>query len=521
MTTLISGVAARAVFIEEQQLTYIDADRPEKVHSAPYSSLPLLLAGAPDVEALEGVGYNEALARLLELWSRDRALRMLQIVQGQDEDTEDMIAACEFLNDLIQNEAVYQSVLNVVLAMPAPKGVYLDKLTLIPNAWRNAFELVSLIDELQESVESVREAWDTIDNSEFLSLEHRASFERTAIDKGVFKSLVFAHSGKGRVNDAILQAYIELADEQKSRSILKLWEHHIGVPREKSTIDKIKVEAESEQDAPDQNEALDNFSSVAPYERVKRELKGIRDQLSKRDLPTAKKYLEQLISFQVQDGSSRYAAMSLCASAQYAKSCGYHELALDWVVWATRIAPQDGWAHGQAGDAYLYLHRYNEALESYRKSVDFGEQHFGRCGQARVLRLTYKLEDALVAYRKIDEEFPHHSDAYRVFAGIGEVQRDMGKFEDALETYSQALRSFSDQPVIWCGRAATLKDLSRLDESLETYERAMERFPGEPHAFAGAADTQKLLGHFRQALQLYDDLRTRFSEEPIGFWRIR
>jgi hypothetical protein len=92
----------------------------------------------------------------------------------------------------------------------------------------------------------------------------------------------------------------------------------------------------------------------------------IVEQLEKGNDSRARRFSEQLVRWQLQNGAPVYAAKSLCSLAQEARRFGNTSLQLEWVQRATQIAPEDAWAHGQAGDAYFSMFRFNEATVSTR-----------------------------------------------------------------------------------------------------------------------------------------------------------
>ena len=85
MRALISGLASRAVFIEGDAVTYIDAERPEHPIPAQSSDVLTLLGNAPDIVRIDEATELDALQKLADLTARDRSLRMLQLLLDGDE----------------------------------------------------------------------------------------------------------------------------------------------------------------------------------------------------------------------------------------------------------------------------------------------------------------------------------------------------------------------------------------------------------------------------------------------------
>jgi tetratricopeptide (TPR) repeat protein len=251
------------------------------------------------------------------------------------------------------------------------------------------------------------------------------------------------------------------------------------------------------------------------YKNVRRQQEGIKAQLRRGDIDRAAMFAEQLITSQLQSGGPRYAAMSLCALAQEAKTLHQHNIQLEWLRRAVAIAPDDAWAHGQAGDAYLAVYRLNEAYQEYEMATQLGAGQFGLIGVARVLRANGRLDEALEICTRARDEFPDHAEAVRAWAIYSEILRDMWKFEDALSSYDESIKRFPQENVLWCGRAAVLTDMGRLDEALDAYARAIAEFPNDPVARGGKADVLKITGRLDEALADYEDAIRTFPEDPV------
>ncbi len=99
-------------------------------------------------------------------------------------------------------------------------------------------------------------------------------------------------------------------------------------------------------------------------------------------------------------------------------------------------------------------------------------------------------------------------------SGRAEILKDMGRLQEALDTYQDAVRKFPFEPRALNGRANILKKLGRLDESLQAYDQAIKTFPYDIIAWSGRADLLKELGNFREALEAYNLLIKRNPAKP-------
>ncbi len=125
------------------------------------------------------------------------------------------------------------------------------------------------------------------------------------------------------------------------------------------------------------------------------------------------------------------------------------------------------------------------------------------------------LEEALNLSEKIVQEHADDPEIPGSWALQSEILRKMGRLEDALSSYEEAITRFPDQSVLRCGRAAVLTDMSRYAEALEAYDEVMKSFENQVVASSGRADVLKNLGRLDEALAAYDQAILEFDEEPV------
>lgn len=512
MNAFVSGVAARVVFVEGNDVTYFEADAPNDLKKSSLSELGCLLAGATDLVELKRADKAAVFQCLLDLWNKDRAIRMLDIIL--DESSQEFSSeAVEYLDALL-SESTTPYVLNWALAVPAKWAPPTDK---ISTTYSKVQGLISTIVGLQESIRQVRLAWEGIDPDLFESPSYKAKFERAAVVEGVFRQFVLAVAGQEDLNDALLAGYVSLRPFRNVRSIIQAWEAGLTVRRSaQRVLDRITITADANEDE-DLKPGVREVGSYEAYQRVLRAKEGIVDRLERSDLVNARKFARALVDEQIANGDRSHAAKTLCALAQEANRLGYTSLQLEWVLQAVEVNPEDGWAAGQAADAFLVLYRFSDAADYYRRAMNLGEELFGMNGLGRVLRASGNLDAALATFREARDQFSSHAEVFHSWAGIGEVLRDMGDLDAALKVYTDAVERYREIPSLWCGRAATLKDLGELDMASAAYNEAMLKFPGEVTAQVGLADIEKTLGNFDSALQKYEKVIDQLPSEVAGY----
>jgi tetratricopeptide (TPR) repeat protein len=514
MNVIVSGVAARVIFVSGAKISYIDAERPLEEKTSSRAALPYLLADAYDAESLTGVTREQAFAVLLTKWNVDRSLRMLQIIIDPDEDVETREQAGTYLSSLLSRPDVQHSVENSVFALAFPEGTHVESFEAF--YWRNEIitEFVGKLISHQSEIAKVRSAWDELPDDLFEDPESRRRCELTAISKGVFRQLAEGLKDTSRLESAIANSYLTLKSERNFRAVIQGWTR--GFADRKTRRRTLHNVNEDQLTDETEYETAKHFEKAHErYVSVTKQKHGIVEQISKGNDDRARTFAQQLVKWQLQNGPPEFASKSLCALAQEARRLGRTNLQLEWLEWATTIAPEDPWAHNQAGDAYFTAYRFTEAFQHYEKGVRYGMGRRGELGQAKVLAATGHLDEALQKSRIAIDRYHSDPDVHRSYAQYSEILRKMWRLEEALQSYNEAIGLFPTESVLYCGRAAVLTDMSRFSEALEAYDDILSRFPGEVVAWAGRADVLKHLGELDSALDAYEEAIKRFPHEAI------
>lgn len=512
MDALVSGVAARVVFISGSQVSYIDADRPNERYNSTRAELPHLLADAHDVELLSATTEKQAFGLLLTKWNSDRALRMLQIALDSDEELASRHEAARYFTALVSAPEVQSAVENAAFSIAFPESATSENLEV--SLTDSGLLLLEKLRSHQQEIEAVRRAWDALPNSIFSG--NRCKAELTAITTGAFRALAEGLKEETLIAKAVSNCYFKLKSQANYRDIVHQWtvgfaDKQVRRKAKKHAVLRDLLEEDSEFQVPSWPESPVHQK----YQNVSRQKAGVIEQLEKGNDGRARLFVEQLIAHQLQSGAPIYASKSLCALAQEARRLGNSTLQLEWVVWATKIVPEDGWAHGQAADAYFAMSRFNEAYVEYEAAARFGMGRRGETGQAKVLAATGHLDDALTICRTAIAKYADDPEVHSSRAQYAEILRGMWRLEDALDAYEQAIDLHPDQTFLRCGRAAVLTDMSRFTDALKAYDGIISHFPNDLVALCGRANVLKELGELNAALDAYDDVIAGFQNEPI------
>ena len=111
-----------------------------------------------------------------------------------------------------------------------------------------------------------------------------------------------------------------------------------------------------------------------------------------------------------------------------------------------------------------------------------------------------RLQQALASYDQALVIKPDHADALN---NRGNVLRDLNRFEDALASYDQALAIKPDHADALNNRGVTLHDLQRFEDALASYDKALEIKPDDADALNNRGVTLHFLSRFEDALASY------------------
>lgn len=494
---LVSGSAARAVFVQGSLVQFVDAENPTLLKSTSLSAIPRLLEGAHDVVRLKVQNYTECFDLLLTGYQKDRALRMLQIVLEQD-DYEDSLEAAGLLDKLLEDSAVFQHVRNVVHAVPYPNFPVLEETNFIdaPAAYSIYLEL----QQHQSAIYKVRDAFDAIP---FKSDELKFTYEKCAMYAGIFTRLAMLSLGEtttSAVTFDCIQAFKNLPD---AREISTRWVSRLGTGKVARKLRKLdSIEFEDEFFELDEDGHF-NGDRRGQFLAVNAQIRSIVERLDNRDIEVARRFADQLIRWQLQNGSSEYAVKSLSNLATEARHRGLHDIELEWAEQARDVRPTDGWARALLGDTYLAMYRLTDAEQEFIAASAVGEDVYGKIGLARVAKESGDLDRALQLF---GEAKSHSADTgYSIAAWIGycTTLREMWKPDETLAAFEQAMKEFPEEISFQTGYAKSLEYVGRLEEAKAAFVTAKSNWPGDPKGYCGEAEIYKHAGEFEQARNLY------------------
>jgi len=220
---IVSAVAGRIVFVDGNDVRYVEADHPTVKKMASLSELPRILAGAYDVVTLKNTTPTIAFEHFLEARNRDRALRMFDIVLDDSSDNDEIHDASECLASLLSTSTVRIWLLNRAFALPYSRASNVESLAKMLQSVPSVLEFVDHVTSHQNKIQQVRNAWDLISDSLFGDRTQRLQFEFLAVSYGAFRMLSEALGDRKAINQVLVQFSRDLGDQPNSQDVIREW----------------------------------------------------------------------------------------------------------------------------------------------------------------------------------------------------------------------------------------------------------------------------------------------------------
>lgn len=87
---------------------------------------------------------------------------------------------------------------------------------------------------------------------------------------------------------------------------------------------------------------------------------------------------------------------------------------------------------------------------------------------------------------------------------VGAMLSELGKHEDALEAYDNALALNTKDPEVWNNKGITLRDQGRHGDALKAFGKAIELYPKYPKAWSNKGVALRETGRLAEALDSYN-----------------
>ncbi len=162
---------------------------------------------------------------------------------------------------------------------------------------------------------------------------------------------------------------------------------------------------------------------------------------------------------------------------------------------ALALKPDDSSMHYKKGEILVELGRLEEAVESFDRAIE-----------------SYKGEDGLLIFDLCEA----YGEKIRTLKELGRLEEAMESCDEAIKRYDDEHASLPNDPYYeevypgilhhpYLEKIEALKELGRLEEALETYDEALTRFPGYEDLARGKGDVLLELGRYEEAVASYEE----------------
>ena len=374
-----------------------------------------------------------------------------------------------------------------------------------------------------------RESWNEIDNSLFDKDVCRNILESLLVKLGFFSDVVKAIelNSAEDINKIKLKMLLdkEISQYKGIRNIVIKWLSPIisqSKPLKKhgdfnkSLSEAKKKKEEKKYEFLNKNPVNDHDA----FQAVSKQIDGIKKALTQYKMPQARKYTEQLVSQQVRNNDSTYAAKSLCNISSYAIDVYQKSFSLELNLRAVELAPEDGWAWCALADSYISLRQFSDASNALDKALSKGEGFYAAYAKIRILQLEDKTEDAIAAYTELLELYTDHENAWHIYLGLGNAYREREEYEQSEECFINGIRLFPQNSEIVCALAKLYLSVGRLDESLELYRQACGFSTRSIVSYLGVGDVYKEKADYKNSHDAYKEAQKNYPDNIDSYKRI-
>jgi tetratricopeptide (TPR) repeat protein len=181
--------------------------------------------------------------------------------------------------------------------------------------------------------------------------------------------------------------------------------------------------------------------------------------------------------------------------------------ALDYAEKAVKLKPEDSYAYGILGDAYIELGEYGEAERAYEKMLSLSPDFYSYSRLSYIKELRGDTEGAVQAMQKaIDygtkQRLPEENMAWAHYI-LGEMYFNQGKLKKAEEQYRKSLDTYENYYYALAGLGKVMAGQKKYEEAIELYNKAISIVP-LPLFVSSLGEIYEKTGNMKEAKKQYD-----------------
>ncbi len=183
------------------------------------------------------------------------------------------------------------------------------------------------------------------------------------------------------------------------------------------------------------------------------------------------------------------------------------QAALPYAKKAIELKPEDSYAYGILGDAYIELGEYDKAEKAYEMMLSLGPGLDSYSRISYIKELTGDIEGAIQAMQKAIEEgirrsLPRENVAWAQYI-LGELYFNTGDSKKAGEHYQASLKNYDNYYYALAGLGKVRASEKNYGEAIELYKKAIGIIP-LPLFVSSLGDVYKKTGNMEEAKKQYD-----------------
>jgi len=515
--TGISSRSAGVILVPKPETSdYAVFDVVESVEKDPVEA-QYLYSAAQDWEEIEGNDATALIERATrEYWIARTVSHLRMAIRGLEESLE--VRVFESTEEILGSRLTSEDVLNRLLV--APLADTSASVALARSALTHGFSVVaSVLDELVELQSLLRrltDHWLGLPDELFIDMpESKEEIWRTLVENHRLSDLLKSDNGDDFENKWNLLAFS--FTRPQSRTGVSILGKELSLrlfPSDESERTPTGVqtdEAEPWHGHVERRGGSDHDTFVRVQKQIFAIAKGVSEGRDNR----AEKFLRQLIKEQTSvSGGENYAVMSLCYIAQLCADMFRTDFEIMCLDLALQLKPFDARSLIQSGDHFKRVGKYEEALEVLEQARHSEGSDVATSSMADVYSEQGKHEEAIRIYKTI----PDWNNKAAVLNAIADNLRKVGNMAESEAIYKslidrcrRGLLGYADSEFrALAGLAEIAKRQGRFDDALCFYEDILRREHENDRARLfyrlGLCNVFKLMEQYHAAYRIVGDV---------------
>jgi len=448
-------------------------------------------------------------------WAKDRALRLFLILIDSSEGADGLDSIAGLLEPLLDDANVIEFIECQLLHRELPAEVNLARAKEASTGFDRTVALICNVANLQDKVRSISGAFDALPVSLFDDDDGKLVFRETAINLGVFRTLVLALGSSGLAHHGIINAHSILVKERNSRQVVTAWTRGLKDASKAAPLVEFSEREPGTKWIPHLGQ-----TAVGAQQQLRNALEqqdAILSRVAAGDFDTARRFAADLERQQLARGDHQYLAMSFTRMSQYAREMEAFELDVEWSRKAVDASPEDARARTQMADALLQAGFIEEAVIQFAKAEELGERAYALGGRARAMRALGEHVRQLSFFEDADQLLQGSDERVHTQVGIANALADLHRWEAASDAFKSAEELFPYDALPRVAHGWVLLKRGKYDDAWGRFEEAEGFAKDKSTPLNGLAEIRRRLGYLADAHARFSEIIRRYPRDPAAY----